>query len=115
QGSIFQKSERILPRGVRINPVTVGLLASAGLTHVDCVRQPRIAILVTGDELVPPGAPRNLEQIYNSNGPLLDAALQEFGFPNTGWQHIPDSETEIADWLKARLGQFDMVLTTGAV
>ncbi len=115
QGSIFQGNERLLTRGARINPVTVGLLASAGLTHVACVRQPRIAVLVTGDELVPAGTPKNLEQIYNSNGPLLDAAFRELGFPNIGWQHIPDSETQIADWLRTRLGEYDLVVTTGAV
>src|SRR5690349_6528048 len=60
----------------------IGMLAAVGRVEVPVVRRPRVAILSTGDELVPPGAAARPGQVYDSNAAVLAAAVEEEGgFP----------------------------------
>jgi molybdopterin molybdotransferase len=115
QGQVYRRAEVLVTAGTRLRPVHVGLLASAGYAQLPCFRPPRVAVLTTGDELCPPGAALPPGQIYNSNGPLLQAALQQAGIPHCHVQHLGDSQAEIRAFLAEQLGQVDLLLTTGAV
>jgi len=57
----------VIPRGARLGPAEIGLLASLGIRCVAVARRPRVAILATGSELVPLGKPLGPGQIHNSN------------------------------------------------
>ena len=57
----------LFPRGSRLGPAEIGLLASVGCEIVTVARRPRVAILATGSELVPLGQPLSPGQIHNSN------------------------------------------------
>jgi molybdopterin molybdotransferase len=57
----------VIPRGARLGPAEIGLLASIGITSVQVAARPRVAILATGSELVPLGKPLGPGQIHNSN------------------------------------------------
>lgn len=115
QGQVYRRAEVLVTAGTRLRPVHVGLLASAGYAQLPCFRPPRVAILTTGDELCPPGVALSPGRIYNSNGPLLQAALQQAGIPHCHVQHLGDSQAEIGAFLAEQLGQVDLLLTTGAV
>ena len=54
-GSDLRAGDRVLARGLRLSSRETGVLASLGIASVNCVRRPRVAVLSTGDELVPPG------------------------------------------------------------
>ena len=54
-GSDIARGEVVLRRGTRIGSREIGMLAACGIAEVDVVRRPRVAVLSTGDELVPPG------------------------------------------------------------
>ena len=56
-GSDIARGEVVLRRGARIGSREIGMLAACGIAEVDVVRRPRVAVLSTGDELVPPGEP----------------------------------------------------------
>lgn len=78
RGSDLCEGQVILKQGERLTPARIGVLASQGIDSVDVVRKPSVRIISTGSELVQPGAPRTHEgQIYNSNGPLLQALLEQ--------------------------------------
>lgn len=115
QGQVYRRAEVLVTAGTRLRPVHVGLLASAGYAQLPCFPPPRVAVLTTGDELCPPGAALPPGQIYNSNGPLLQAALQQAGIPHCHVQHLGDSQAEIRAFVAEQLGQVDLLLTTGAV
>jgi molybdopterin molybdotransferase len=93
----------------------MGLLASTGRDFIQCFSQPKVAVLTTGDELIDAGSPLRPGHVYNSNGPLLRALLSQAGLIDVTIDHLGDSEPQIADWLERKLGQVDLVVTTGAV
>ena len=51
------QGEMILPAHHRIRPVDLGVLLAGGVTEVPVISKPRVAVLPTGSELVPPGEP----------------------------------------------------------
>lgn len=100
------------------DPVTVGavgLLAAVGLARVPVRRRPVVAVLSTGDELAAPGGPLQPGQIYESNGPLLAAALGETGAVARLVPMVADDPRVCAATLTALADEVDLVLTTGGV
>lgn len=115
KASIYARGDELVKQGTRLNPVHIGLLASTGRDLIRCVRQPRVAVLTTGDELAADSHSWRPGQIYNSNGPLLHALLGQVGLRDVTADHAGDSEPTIAAWLEQKLGSVDLILTTGAV
>jgi len=79
RGAAFRAGGEILPAGAVLTPAGVGLAAEAGALHVTAAARPRVAILSTGSELVPPDAVPAHGQTRNSNGPMLAAAAAALG------------------------------------
>ncbi|MBL8587872.1 MAG: molybdopterin molybdotransferase MoeA [Methylobacteriaceae bacterium] len=66
-GIDFRAGDALLRRGDRLNPHRLALAAAMNHGHVEVALQPRVAILATGDELVPPGVEPGPDQIVASN------------------------------------------------
>lgn len=105
----------IAPAGTLIGPGVVGALALAGVREIAVRARPRVVVLVTGDEVVPGGAPLQLGQVPDANGPLLVAQLAQWGCPALRVEHVPDDEPAIRDALQRAFADADIVLTTGGV
>jgi len=93
----------------------LGLLASLGLTEVLVARRPRLAVVSTGDEVIPPGRPLGPGQIYSSNNVALAAAIEEAGGVALDLGNVPDDPDAIARTLREAARDADAVLTTGGV
>lgn len=78
-GGDFRSGDVLLEAGVVIDPWRLSLAASAGLARVPVARRPRVAILATGDELVPPGAIPRSDQIFESGSFSLAALIGDWG------------------------------------
>ena len=78
-GSDIARGETVLRRGAQLGSREIGMLAACGLDAVGVVRRPRVAVLSTGDELTPLGAPLQPGRVYDSNGAMLAAAISEAG------------------------------------
>ncbi|MBP2295613.1 molybdopterin biosynthesis protein [Azospirillum rugosum] len=78
-GSDIGRGETVYHRGQVLTSREIGVLAAIGRAEVPVVRRPRVAILSTGDEIVAPGEPIRPGAVYDSNGAILAAAVEELG------------------------------------
>ena len=79
RGQEMPAGDIVVPRGTVLSPAVIGLLANVGCTRPELVPVPRVAVLATGDELVPPDQAPGPGQIRNSNGPMLVAQIHKAG------------------------------------
>jgi molybdopterin molybdotransferase len=79
QGAEMRCGEVVLRQGTRITPQVAGLLAAVGRSHVRIIPRPEVAILSTGDELVPPDEVPGPGQLRNSNGVMLACQARRAG------------------------------------
>jgi molybdopterin molybdotransferase len=117
-GDDMRAGQRILVAGTRLGAAELGVAAAAGRSRLRCAREPRVAVLVTGDELVEPGAPLRPGEIHDSNAVTLTAAARRAGaevveIPAGG--RIADSRAETEDAVGAALALADVVVVSGGV
>jgi len=112
-GSDIARGETLLRRGTRIGSREIGMLAACGLAAIDVVRRPRVAVLSTGDELVPPGRDLPPAGVYDSNGAILAAAIAEAGGEPVALGAYPDSEDALEEAVRDALALCDMVVLSG--
>jgi molybdopterin molybdotransferase len=113
-GSDIAAGTVVVERGTLLGTPEIGALAAIGVGQVAVTRRPRVAIVTTGDELVAPGQPLAPGQIYDSNAPMLAAAVREAG--GEPWL-LPPAPDTLED-LRARFTQAqtaDLVLASGGV
>uniref|UniRef100_A0A7C3UHW5 molybdopterin molybdotransferase n=1 Tax=Geoglobus ahangari TaxID=113653 RepID=A0A7C3UHW5_9EURY len=112
KGEDIKKGEIILKKGEIIQPQDVGVIASLGYDEVKVFKRPKVAVISTGNELIEVGAPLEYGRIYNSNNPMIFAALIENGFEPISLGIAKDDEEEIEKMLVKAL-KFDAVIFTG--
>jgi len=106
--------ELALPAGTRLSGWDLGLLAALGVTHVAVARQPRVALIGTGDELVDLATPPGPGQLVDSSIHALAALVREAGGVAEPLGIARDSLESLADRLAAARDH-DVVITTGGV
>ncbi len=114
RGATVKYGQRVLPRGTRIRPAEVGILAELGQSSVHVVPQPQVAIIATGDELVPCSQVPQAGQIRNSNGPLLRALVLATGSAPCDLGIAVDDRAALAKTIEQALDR-DLVLLSGGV
>jgi putative molybdopterin biosynthesis protein len=107
------RGETVLRRGTRIGAREIGILAACGVATVDVVLRPRVAVLSTGDELVPPGETLPAAGVFDSNGAILAAAVAEAGGEPLARGAVPDDEAALEAAVRAALAETDMVVLSG--
>lgn len=112
RGEDFRRGEPLFPVGHRISPLDIALLSAAGRSHVEVFAPPRVLVIATGNELVPPGMPLKPGQIYESNRVATIASLRAIG------AEVVDGGTVIDDPVNLRAAMavatnFDFVITSG--
>lgn len=80
QGEELKKGKVLLDANRVISPAAIGLLASQGYATVPCFKKIRVTVFSTGDELTPLGQPLEVNQIYDSNRPMLLSIFKRFKF-----------------------------------
>jgi molybdopterin molybdotransferase len=114
-GEDTRMGAEILHAGQRLAPQHIGLAASVGYAAVDVQRPLRVAVLTTGDEIVPQGQTLGPGQIYDSNGPMLTALLCRLGCELTHLARVPDTHAATIAALADAEHQVDLILTSGGV
>ena len=124
-GEDVTRGDVVLSAGRVLRPQDVGLLSAIGHSAVQVVRQPRVGIIVTGNELLPAGTPPSGSKIADANGPMLAALVaRDGGLPLLGNQDnaanpaIPPGDYLVPDEPAAILAAMqderaDLVLVSG--
>ena len=113
-GEDIAAGERLLSPGRVLGAAELGVAASVGAAELRCRRRPRVSILVTGDELVPPGRPLAPGQIRNTNGIALEAQTRDAGAVVTERTTVGDDYDATVEALSLGLRE-DVTITTGGV
>jgi molybdopterin molybdotransferase len=110
-GQDFATGDRLARAGDLLTPARIGLVAAGGRGGVPCIRRPRVTLVATGDELVPPGAVPGPDQIISSNSVMLRALFESVGAIVDDPGIIPDRRDALAEALLA--ADADLVITIG--
>ena len=111
-GQDIMQGETILRAGQPLSSRETGVLAALGCAEVWCYRQPRVAIISTGDELIPPGQPMAEGKVYDSNARIVADAVRENGGEPQVLGICPDNEAALEAALRRALAH-DMIILSG--
>ncbi|MFM8998727.1 MAG: gephyrin-like molybdotransferase Glp [Actinomycetota bacterium] len=114
-GEDLRTGDALLSAGQRLLAPELGLLAAAGVHHPLVHPRPRVVVLSTGDELVPPEATLEYGQIHDSNAYLLYAALRDAGAIPIMAGIASDDVEEVRDLVLSLANQADAFVSSGGV
>lgn len=115
RGEEFRLGDVVVPSGSRATPAVAGAIASAGWASVKVYLLPRVGVLVTGNELVPPGGTLQGGAIYDSNTPLLLSLLRSVGIENVVASRCADDMPSTCAAIERIMAECDVLITSGGV
>jgi molybdopterin molybdotransferase len=114
-GEQVKKGQLALPEGSVINAAAIGFLASLGISEVSVYTKPSVAIITTGNELVPAGTPLKHGEIYESNAIMLQATLNEHHYNKVSVFKVNDNFDETVSQIRNVMSDHDFVVITGGI
>ena len=113
RGADITSGEVIIRPGRRLRPQDLGLLAGLDVPEVMVYRRPRVAIIITGDELVPPGRPLRGSQIHDMNTYTLSGLIDEAGGVANAYGIVPDNLAVLAERAELAHRECEMLILAG--
>jgi molybdopterin molybdotransferase len=113
RGEDMCAGDEVLSSGMVLTPARVGVLAALGLAQAQVYRRPRVMVLPTGTELVPPGRPLEAGQVYDSNAPALAPLVRQAGGVSERTPALGDELGVLEKALRAAAASSDIVVVTG--
>jgi molybdopterin molybdotransferase len=111
----IKKDSILLKKGKIIKPQHIALIASVGYPEITVYKQPKVAVLTTGSELVEPDTIPALGQIRNSNAWQLYSQIKRVNATPIYFGIIEDTEEQIDLAIKKAISENDVVILTGGV
>jgi len=115
RGEDLRAGQAVMNRGDRLGAARIAMLASLGFAQVPTAKPPRVAIITTGSELVPPGVPLGPGKIYDSNSHSLVAQLRDCGCEPIVLGEVADHAETTARAIASGLTQCDALILSGGV
>lgn len=115
KGEQIKKGELVFDVNTVITPAAIGFLACLGITKIKVFEKPKVAILVTGNELVAAGNKLPKGKIYESNSLMLEAALKTIGINKPTVFKVKDSLKKTISTVEKCITNFDVVLISGGI
>lgn len=115
QGEELQRGTLLHLGKTPVHSGSIAFLAQIGKTKVRVHTKPKVAILTTGSELIEPGKTLSAGKIYDSNSPMMAAALLSAGIEPVIMQTLPDDPGVLRQALIRAIQKCDMILLIGGV
>lgn len=109
-GEDISAGELLLPEGHRLRPVDLAAAAAAGATGLLVRRRPRVAVIPTGDEIVPVGSPPRRGEILDTNSLMLVAQVREAGCEAWATAIQPDDVARLSAAVRSAAASADVVI-----
>jgi len=113
EGEDVRRGERVLEAGTVLEPLHLGLLSGLGLKAVKVVRRPKVAIIVTGDEVVEAGERLEPGKVYDMNTAMLSAEIHACGAVPECYGIVGDDRERLKEVLLRASRETDLIVTTG--
>ena len=114
-GEQLKSGQLALKKNTAVNPATIGYLSAMGISSIKVFTKPRINLLVTGDELRPPGSKLEYGQIYESNSFTLASALRRSGYHELEIHKVEDDPDATIAILDKLIDSSDFLLISGGI
>src|SRR3954454_1541243 len=114
-GEDLHRGALVLKAGTEIGPAEAGMLAALGRADVSCARRPRLAIVATGEELVPAGQSLGPGQIHDSNAVAIGALASRAGGELVDRRNAGDDHATTVAALTDALAQAELLCISGGV
>ena len=103
----------LMAAGDVVRPQDLAALASIGMAHVPVYRRLKVGMLSSGDEVLRPGAPLGIGQVYDANMPMLTALIASAGASSVDLGVAPDRPEALHTILREASRTCDVILTSG--
>lgn len=113
RGDDVKAGEVIVPSGRRIGAPDIGVLASCGFSRLQVVNKPKVTVITTGDEIVPPETRIKPGQIRDVNSFTLVALAEKMGCEVIRIERVSDSLIDLVDVIQKALKLSDLILISG--
>ncbi len=111
-GEDVQTGQIVIPRGTRLRSAEIGGLMALGITQVEVARRPKIGIISSGDEVIPPEYTPSIGQVRDVNAYTLSSMVNESGGKSILYGIIPDTEKAMMEVTLRAKKECDMVVIT---
>jgi molybdopterin molybdotransferase len=111
-GEDVTAGDEVIPAGTRVRPAEIGGLMALGLTRVTVALKPKIGIISSGDEIVPPETPLQAGQVHDINAYTLSALIEDCGGEPVRYGIIPDEAVALQTVAAQALLECDAVVIT---
>jgi molybdopterin molybdotransferase len=113
RGEDAKSGDVLLKDGRILRPQEIGFLAALGITEVPVYRQPQVAVISSGDEVIPMDRKPEMGQIRDANSHAISALIRACGALPIPLDIVPDNAKMLSDALKKGLQQADVVVLSG--
>ncbi|CAI3128060.1 Molybdopterin molybdenumtransferase [Acinetobacter oleivorans] len=113
-GEEIQNGQLLAQVGQFLNIGSLAALSMAGVQTVDVYRAPKVAVLVTGDEVAEKAEDLAEGKIFDANGPLLKAWFEDYGL-EIELIHVADEAQQVTHYFNKLKDSHDVIITTGGV
>ncbi|HTY62439.1 MAG TPA: gephyrin-like molybdotransferase Glp [Acidobacteriota bacterium] len=113
KGEDAKSGEILLSKGKKLRSQELGFLAALGITEAAVYRKPRVAVISSGDEVVPIERKPGSGQIRDANGHAISALVRACGAEPFGMDIVPDNAGKLGAAIRSGLEQADVVVLSG--
>ena len=114
-GEQTEKGSLAIAKGTVMSPGGIGFAASLGLMSIEVIKQPKIAMAITGDELIQPGNALQSGQIYESNSITIQSVAESTGYSVSNTAFLNDDFEETRSSIEQLVKSNDILILTGGI